>query len=327
MAADTNALRWTSADVLTDVRRRAALPTTSTDWTDTVLLREATDAIWNFAAWAQSLHAEGRLVAQLDRQPADLLTSSYRAATEIQMPPLAVADAIDSVAYLDENGRTVSRLVRVDVCEEGNLDTVDSSGAPQGYSILGGRIRFYPKPTRGGSFRITYQRRHGELVVDSPATVGTVTAATGTVTTQLTLSAAITGLTTADNVDLVLRDSPHRGVATAASVVSVAGAALELGIPFSAFNGQSLVSARVVRTGQTPYVSMPFEMRSALNEKITSSVLRAVGDLTSAQVAEQMALSEMSRVMQLLSPRARRDKPRAVNPFSHMRLSTARGRW
>lgn len=327
MAADTNALRWTSADVLSDVRRRAALPTTSTDWTDVVLLREATDVLWHFGAWAQSLAAEGRLQTQLDRQPAELISSSYRPLTEIILPPLAIASSVDSVTCLDSTGHVLSRLVRIDLSQEADMDRPDSSGTPQGYAMLEGRIRLYPQPTTGSSYRITYQRRHGELVTDSTSTAGTITSVTGTSTTQLTLSAAITGLTINDSVDVLSQFVPYRSIVTGAQLASVSGTTVELQIPAAMFQGQSLVGARVVRTGQTPYVSMPLEMRACLSDKITASVLRAVGDLVNAQAAEQAALSEMSRVMQLLSPRARRDKPRAVNPFSHMRLSAARGRW
>lgn len=319
MPADSNALSWTSADVLSDVRRRASLPTTSTDWTDAVLLREATDVLWSFGAWALAQAGEGRLLASIDRAPATFIGSLYRAASEVTLPPLAVADTIEGVTHIDVNGRIQTRLQRIDPMDEAQFDTVDSEGTPAAYSLIGGRIRLYPKPTTGGTIRIHYQRRHGELVADTAANVGTITSTSGTTTTVLTMGGAITGLAAGEVVDIIDQAYPHRSLVTGLEVTNVATNVLTVASPASLLSALPMTGTRVVRAGRTPYVSLPMEMRGCFTEKIAAHVLRALGDMAGSQASETAAVMEMSRVLAMLTPRTKRDKPRAMNPSSLMR--------
>lgn len=327
MAYDANALRWTSADVLSDVRRRASLPTTSTDWTDAVVLREATDAIYSFAAWAAAQAGEGRFVASIDRAITAVLNGPYREGSELPLPALAIADTVENVTYIDQNGIVQSRLTRMDPAQEADFDRLDREGTPASYTVLSGRIRLYPRPTTGGIVRISYQRRHPELVSDVPANVAILTALTGTTTTALTLNAALTGLAVGDEVDVLAVSYPHRTLGAGLNVAAASGTSVTLSAPASLFTGLPTTGARLVRAGQSPYVQLPLELRQALVEKTTSNILRTMGDVQGAQLAEQAATLELSRVMQMLSPRAKRDKARAVNPWSLMRHRILRARW
>jgi hypothetical protein len=328
VATDRNALTWTSAQVLTDVRRKASLPVTSTDWTDAVVLREATDVLWSFTGWALAQGGEGRLLSSLDRTVTAALSGAY-GAREFVIPPLAIAGTIDSVAWTDSTGTTQSRLYRVDSAEEPTFSTPTGQGSPGAYAILGDRIRVYPLPNSGGTLRITYQRRHPELVVDSAATAGTIAsvASASSTTSTLTESLGLTGLAIGDTLDILRSQYPYDPIVANAEVTALpSGTTITVDQPVAMFSGHDLVGARVVRAGQSPYVAMPLELRTCFSEKVAANILRVMGDLQGSQASEQAATLELARVMQMLTPRAKRDKPKAINPYSHLRMRLLRWR-
>ncbi len=329
MATDRNALTWTSAQVLTDVRRKASLPTTSTDWTDAVVIREATDVLWSFAGWALAPGGAGRFVSSLDRQVTAALTGAY-GACEFLMPPLAIASSIESVTWTDSTNTTQSRLSRIDGAVEPDFSTPGALGSPGSYAILREPIRVYPIPNSGGTLRITYQRRHPELVADLAANVGTVTsvAAASSTTSTITEAVGITGLSVGDTIDVLRGQYPYAPIIASAEVTALpSGTTITIDQPAGVFTGHDLVGARVVRAGQSPFVSLPLELRNCINEKVASNILGTLGDMQGAQAAEQRATLELARVMQMLSPRAKRDKPKAINPYSHLRMRLLRWRF
>jgi hypothetical protein len=325
---DQNALRWTSADVLSDVRRKASLPSTSTDFTDAVLLREATDVLWSFAGWALAQAGEGRALQFLNRSTITgllLYTAGSSRLGEVALPALAIADTISNVFWFDSTGQQQRRLSQMDTIDEYNYGA--DSGDPQAYALYEGRLKLFPLPTTGGTVRINYQRRHGELVPDVPTSALTITAFnTGTSTATYASAPSPLGLVSGDEVDLYAASSPHRllyggltVVGTPTSTDMVLSGMGALGT--TPTQGLPMVGARICRAGQTPYVSMPLELRASITEKVTANVLRVIGDLQGSAAAEMAAKEELSRVMQLLSPRAKRDKAKAVNPFSHLRAA------
>lgn len=327
MATDRNALTWTSAQVLTDVRRKASLPTTSTDWPDAVVLREATDVLRAFTGWALAQAGEGRLLSSLDRPVTSALSGAY-GGREFMIPPLAVAGTIEGVTWTDASGQTQSRLARLDNAQEADYSTPGGTGSPGAYTLVGDRIRVYPLPNSGGTLRVTYQRMHPELVADTVANVATVAsvAAGSTTTSVLTLSAGFSpNVVVGDTLDILRGQYPYAPILANAEVTVVGGAlSLTIDQPLALVSGHELAGARVVRAGQSPYVAMPLEMRNCFSEKVAANILRTMGDLQGSQVAEQAATLELARVMQMLSPRAKRDKPKAVNPSSLMRMSMRR---
>ena len=330
MATDRNALTWTSAQVLTDVRRKASLPLTSTDWTDAVVLREATDVLRDFAGWALAQAGEGRQLASLNRSITTALTGVY-GARELMLPPLASAGSIEGITWTDASGQTQSRLSRIDDAQEAEYSRPGDTGSPGAYALYGDRIRLYPAPTTGGILRVTYQRMHPELVVDSVVSVATLAsvASASDTTSTLTLSAGFSPqVSVGDTLDIVRNQYPYAPIAESIEVTAVGGAlSLTVDQPVALLSGHETAGARVVRAGNSPYVSLPLELRNAFNEKVAANILRTMGDLQGSAAAEQSATMQLARVMQMLSPRAKRDKPKAINPHSHLRSAFRRWGW
>ncbi len=330
MATDQSSLTWTTSDVLSDVRRAASLPVTSTDWTDVVLLREVTNVLWSFAGWALAQGGEGRLLSALDR-PVTTALSGLSGQREFQIPPGAILGTLEDVTFVDQAGQTMSRLLRIDHGDASLTGAVTATGTPSTYTLVGDRIVLHPIPSTGGTLRITYPRRHAELVADTAdncATLSSVTSASAT-TSLLTVPVAIMSLQVGHTLDVIRASYPHAPIVESVEVTALAGGNLQITVdrPLSAFTGNVLSGARVVRAGRSPYVAMPLELRTCVTEKTAANVLRAIGDLQGSQASEQAATVELARAMQVLSPRAKRDKPKAINPFSHMRSRMTRGRF
>lgn len=327
MPLDQNALSWTSAQVLSDVRRKASLPATSTDYTDAVILREATDAIWSFAGWALALGAEGRLLQTMLQPASSVLASDYGTLREFNLPALAVADTIDSVTFRDSSNNEWP-LALIDQAEQGSYDTPTTTGTPSGYALLGERIRIYPGgvANAGGTFRVNYRRRHPELVADTALiqTTSTISSNGGTLS-NVVLTQPYT-FAVGDELDIFAPSYPYRLQVAGARVTQLVPTnTVAIDVPFSYF-GSTVAGLRVAKAGTSPFVALPLEFRQALNNKIVSALLRDAGDLQGMNAAEAAAKDELSRVMQLLSPRVKRDRPKAVNPFSLLRAGLARFR-
>lgn len=310
--------------VLTDVRRKASLPVTSTDWTDAVILSEATDVLWDFADWAMAQSGEGRMIASLDRPVSANLTGPFTAGSEVPLPPLALAGTIEGVTWTNATGQQQFRIARIDGADEAVYTTPSDDGDPSTYMVIGDRIRLYPRPSSGGTLRITYQRRHPQLVVDTVANAGTISAIAQATATTSTVTHTLTGLAVGDTVDILSSSYPYSALVTSAEVTALPGT---IAVPYAQLAGFD-ASPRIVRAGQSPYVQLPLEFRTAVAEKTAANILRSLGDLQGMQAAEQNATLSLSRVMQMLNPRIKRDKPRAINPSSHLRArSRAFWRW
>lgn len=325
MTYDVNSQSFTVAELLQRIRTRAVLLATSTDWTDAKLLSEASDSLHSFISWAMSQAGGGRLVETYNRSVTAALSSSYRAAAEFELPPLAIGDTIEGVTWVSADGQNNCRLGQISTNEEPVYDTPSSYGDPQFYALMSGRIRVYPQPTSGGLVRFTYQRRHPELVLDTTANVGTVLSASdaGSGFVLFTLSGA-SPLVSGSYADLVNNQYPYRPLFT--SLYCDSSVSCRLYLPFSYLNAVDVSGMRIVRSGQSPYVHLPLELRPALIEHAAAKVMRTIGDMQGAQAADATAGVELARCIQLLSPRTKQDRPKAVNWSSLLRRGL-RGRY
>lgn len=327
MTTDFNAATWTASDLLTEVYRAARLPDGGTvDYTPTVVLREATDAIWNYAGLAVANARDGRLATSILRT---VSTSSVTTSgQDYELPPMAVGDTIDSVTWINASGLLELPLQVVPLGLETTFSTPSSTGAPAHFALLEGVLRIYPRPSETGSLRIVYQRRHGQLVVGSDTSaVSAVTNNAGFARVTLTSTPA----TFVANawLDFMSATYPYRTKIHGASITTAHGSnQFTLSTAYTAFLAASLVGDTAVIYGKTPYVSLPMEVRLPLTEKIAAKVLADIGDMSLSAQREASAERGMARAQQVLNPRAKAAQQKMYNPRSLMRSSMrTRGRF
>jgi hypothetical protein len=320
---DATGQSFTAAELLERVRTRAILLSTTTDWTDTKLLREVSDSVHSFITWAMSVSAGGRLVETYNRSINAALASSYRAGSEYELPPLCVADTIEAVTWISQDGIFERRLDLITEAAQSIYDSPDAMGDPLFYALLSGRIRVYPQPVNGGILRFSYQRRHPELIADTPENVGTVLTASDQLDGYVLFTlAAASPLLANTFADLVSDKYPYRPLFT--SLYCDSSAQCRLYLPYAYLSSVNLTGMRVMRSGQSPYLHLPLEFRAALIEHASAKVMRTIGDFTGAQACDAVARAELGQVIDMLAPRVKQQRPVARNPNSLMRRGLRR---
>lgn len=329
MTTDYNSASWTAADLLTEVYRACALPDTGTvDWTPAAVLREATSVIWSFAGPALAKAREGRLATTLLRAvTGDSVAVSGQ---DYELPPMALGDAIDSVAWIPA---AENRVLPLEVIPLGLEDTYSSpqhTGEPTHFALLDSTVRIYPRPSATGTLRVTYQRRHGELVQlgTDNATVSSVTDNGGAA--RVTLSATPAAFVAGAWIDVMGVRYPHRTKLHGAEIVTAHGSdQFTLSTSYADFVAASLVGDVAVTYGKTPYVQLPMEFRSALVSKIAAKISGVIGDAPMYARNQADAADELRRAKDAISPRTKTARQKAFNPRSVARSALPRGipRW
>jgi len=300
------------------------MPDTGTvDWTPAVVLEEASNVIWSFAGPALAKAREGRLATTLLRAvTGDTLSVS---AQDYELPPMALGDAIDSITWLDASGKP-KPLAVIPLGLEDTYSSPQQTGEPQYFELLGDLLRIMPRPSSAGSLRITYQRRHSELVAlgTDNATVNSVTDNGGFA--RVTLSTTPAAFVAGAWVDFIGVRYPHRTKIHGAVIVTAHGSSqFTLNITFAAFTAAKLTGDTAVTYGKTPYVQLPLELRSALNSKIAAKIMGYVGDAPMYQRAQMDAQDEMARAKDAISPRTKTARQKAFNLRSIARSALPRG--
>lgn len=337
MAADYTALTWTADELLADVFRACRLPATGTvDYTPQVVLRMATQSLHDWAGHMLSTAHEGRLVTSFLRaMPTDALD---RQGAVYELPPLAAADTIDALIWVDPVSNVETRLETVPPAMLPLFTRGYETGTPHGYAFMDGAVRLFPTPSSTGTLKMLYQRRHGALTntpAEDYATPTNAIAAGTPVGTRTTLT--LPGTTAPSRfasgawVDLVQPTIPHR---TRAHGVLITGLTpgppptITINMPFEDFTRVAAGGYTVVAYGKAPFVQLPLEMRDPFNRQVAARLLSEIGDLPISMAQDQLSGQGAVRVRDMLSPRAKGQPQKLYNPNSLARGGSAtRRRW
>lgn len=328
MTTDFNGVAWTASQLLTEVYRAARLPDTGTvDYTPSVVLRMASDAIWNWATHQLSTARDGRMATTLLRAASGSLAVG---SSVYELPPMGVADAVDSVTWV--NGEN-SQEYRLEVIPASMLPLFtqpdDSGSQPSGYALMDGTLRVFPRCT-SGSLKITYQRRHGELVVgsDTASLVSVISGSGGNA--RITLSSTPTAFVSGAWLDLVTSSYPYRLRVHGMRIVTALGSnVFDVDVPYEDFAATAVDGDTLMTYGKTPYVQLPLEMRLPLTQHIAANIMAELGDGALVGMYDARSDAGAQRTRDMLSPRTKADMPKLFNPFSLSRRGGGRGgrRW
>jgi hypothetical protein len=321
---DPNASSWTAEELLADVRQKARIPAGTLDYTDTVLLEEASRQLWSFAGWAMSSAAGGRQISVLPRSSAAALNSTYAPGREVYLPFDAVGDGFDSIFWVDAQGNE-TRLQMIDLYTEPLYDAPNAAGMPWGFSILDGRVRLYPKPAMVGTVRINYQRRLPRIVpLASAAVVASAVISAADVVIQVSGSSVVGP---GDYFDIISRNYPYRYIMPLALASNVVLTSITTQTYNSSnYNVPLNTGMAMLFAGQSRFVHLPLEFKACFTCKVAAQVLNEIGDAQGAGMLEQKAEAELARVVEMLTPRSQTARTKVVNPYSLMRVRRA-ARW
>jgi hypothetical protein len=324
--SEFTAATWTASELLTSIYRACRLPDSGTiDYSPTVVLTMADEAIHDWGVHLLASARDGRLCTSTLRSLADDATE-YEG-NEYALPPMAVADSIESVAWLDESEPANEvRLQLIPLGMEPMFARGTETGRPTCYALRDRTVRVYPRPESRGSLRITYMRRHGQLVIGSDTTTATATA-TYDGGSQLSISATPSSFVAGAWVDIVSRYYPYR-IKGSLRITSVASnVIITTTLSLDELDGYDPVGETVVISGKSPYVSLPLEMKGPLVQQVATQIAAELGDLQLSSGYNTLAKEGAARARDMLSPRAKSDKQKLINPHSLARGGSSRRRF
>lgn len=324
MSSDYNAATWTASDLLADVFRACRMPSSgTTDYTTSIVLSMATQAIHEWGGHLLSTARDGRMATTILRASTDARDGD---GNEFELPPMAAADAIDSVEWVPTSGQPF-RLEVIPLGMESIFARVDETGAPTCYALKDGTIRVFPAPDTSGSLKVVYQRRHGALVLASDTTTITSVASASSTDTNITVAAIPSSVVANVWVDVIGKYYPYRTKLHGMRVVSAGGGVVRVSTALALFTAASTADDTLVIYGKTPVVQLPFEMREPLTRQISSRILAELGEIQAADVSDKMANAGAARVRDMLSPRTKSDRQKVISRHSLARGGVRRRFW
>lgn len=331
MSTDFNMAQWTADDLLAEVLAACRFPATGTvDYTPAVVLRRATDSIWGWATHHLSTARDGRMAAALTRDVATQFIDSD--GDEFELPPMAVADTLESVTYQSRDGGGQLRLQLIPLGQEALYTDPASQDMPHAYTLIDGRVKVIPKPTSGGKIKITYLRRHGQLVPAADPSTQIIASLTsgGTGNAPMLMLSTGSGFAVGQWVDIINRYYPYRTKLHGALItdISTITGAITLGNEdLTAVQQLNPVGDILAVYGNTRFVHLPLEMRVSLTKRIAHDILNEIGDVQLANQYAAFAADESARTRDMLSPRVKSDREKVINRHSLARRSVVRGWW
>lgn len=328
MTTDYNAASWTASELAADVFRKCRLPVLGTvDYTPAVILNMATQSIHDWAGHMMTTAGEGRMgTAFLRAMTAD---AQDVAGTAYFLPPMAAADAVVAVLWVDPVTNTEKRLEGIPDAMLPLFTRTTDAGIPHGYAFMDGGVTIFPRPSVAGTLKFLYQRRHGVLTADV-ADYGSevLSFATDPAGCTITVAAAPVAFVAGVWLDVIGRNYPYRIKVHGARVSNVAGDVVTINTPFAEMQKVNPVDDLAILYGKTPYVHLPLEMREPLTQQVSSRVLSEIGDMPISVAQDQMATAGALRVRDMLSPRAKSQPQKLYNPNSIARGGHSfRRRW
>jgi hypothetical protein len=267
-------MQYTTADLLTNVKSKAAAPDSQTVFTDAILLKIADEKI------------RSTLV------PAVLSTREDYYLTYIDYATPSTSYAIPSKAI----GMKISRIV---LCDSTNTEwpcvrvanPTEASEAPDYYYIHRNTIMFVTAPTK--TVRVYYHCRPNVLVKTTEA--ARITGITGKV---VSVSAVPSTITAASVVDIISEFHGYDTVSVDNAVDTIVSTDITLTDTPVADIGDWMAVA-----GYTPVPQIPSEMQAALEWFVVSSMMNSQTDAQGYQLAMAEASQALKQAIVILQPR------------------------
>ena len=186
---------WLCDNLIENVRRKAWLSDTNTNYTNAQILR---------IAYEQASKVLLPLVRSIDHT---YYLSSYEialttAASRYRVPPRAATQVIVSAILFDSDGNE-SPISRIEPHDFDRLKTTASANAPLYYCVFGSYLKTWPaSASEGFTLKINYQRRIPKFIESTSAsTIDSIAA------TDITTSSSITWITSDPfKIDIMYQD-------------------------------------------------------------------------------------------------------------------------
>lgn len=294
---------YTTANLLTEIKQRAATPANQITYSDTDFLRLAYNELLGYIVPIFFQIREEFLVREKDYT----LTSST---TDVSIPTRAMGGSLRDVLFVDSAGNTHS----VALLDPEQRERIDNSYY-QDFMVyfVWDKIKLVGNISPG-TLRVPYYIRPGEFVETTDA--GKITAI-NTSTGELTLDSVPTDFTTSLEYDLISAQGtyPFHSIDLTASAVGASS------ITFTAADLPSdlAVNDYVAVAGESPLPQIPREFQPLLAQRVLVKVLESQGDYAALERAENDLKQYKEDLMRIVSPRLQGEPKKIVTGFEARR--------
>lgn len=290
-------MAWTTTDLLADIRRRAMLPNTTT-------LGTANSDLLAVASNEMSAHLVPLLMSVNEEffvATTDITLSSNAA---YRMPNRSAGGKLRELQYL--MGVTRLNLARIEP-EQLTAFLVNSVGVPAGFYLEAGAVNLVPRPSAGGTLRMSYYVRPG-VFTNAAADYGVVTSVSysgNSVTIGFSGS-----LSTANGslYDVIAFRPPFEylcigGTASASGAGTVTLTTSSPTAPAPDLSPNIAVGDYITKADLSPIIQLPVEFHPLLAQRSACSVLESFGYAERLEMAERVYARMEAAALKVLTPR------------------------
>jgi hypothetical protein len=288
---------FTTTDLLADIKRRAMIPADQNTFEDTDLLRLATDELrLSLLPMLLSEREEFYLTEAGASQTLVAGTAAY------QIPARAAGQMLRD-AYITDSAGNIFNLARIEYDERPNFDTV-TTGIPNHFYLRNNKIVLLPTPSTASYTLVTpYFIRPSKLVETSDACQ--ITDITGT---TITVSAtAPSTFSSSVATDFVRATGGFECVDIAVTPSSVSGTTFV----YSSVPSGLAVGDWICVAGESTIPQLPAELHPLLAERVAKKVMKALGDVNGAKLADE-TIKEMTEGARLLTNARVQGEPKRI---------------
>ena len=295
-------MAYTTDLLLTEIKQRAAIPTSQETYLDSDLLRLATNELYIHIVPTLIRAREEYLIREKEYAVTD--STEY-----VTMPDRAVGGIARDVFFTDGNGFIHS--VRL-------LDP-EQRGMSNSYLYQDLKCYFkwdqlvFEGMLKAGTITIPYYCRPGALVELIEG--GRITAI-DTLTGELTLNVVPTAFTTSVNYDLISSKGtyPYHEIDLTASAVGASSITLSTPLP-----SDLAVGDYVCKAGESVLPQVPREFQPILAQRVVAKVLESQGDFAGLDRAKADLKEMMETAAGIIQPRLQGEPKKIVTGMGYRR--------
>lgn len=284
---------WTTDDIVTAVKDEYVHPTGS-DITDEQLLTILREEMFTILLPLIN-NTRGAYFETVVDTPATT-SAGY------PIPPRAIGNRVVNVSVVDPGGNEYL-LPIVDYTDPAAQSYSSGTSARPSAYIRNNKIILNPPLTQGYTLRQIIYLRPGDLILTADARQ-----VVSKTSTSITLSSALTGLSTGTLFDIVANNPPfpyHK--------YDISGT-----VSGSTISGLSnlddvAVGDYVCLAGFSPIPQIPYELHPVLMQLAASRVVGRLGDAKGKQLLQQAAQAMMANMIENMKPRVANQPQRIVN--------------
>lgn len=300
-------MSWTVTQFLTDLATKLQVPDSNGAYSSTEFLRIADQVLWLEMEPLLQTVREDYYVQTKDTTIVSG-TGTYR------IPDRAVGSKVRDVMVVNSTSGAEVSIPEIAPEDAWRYSSGGSSSWPNGtaYYFRGEHIVLLPTPsTSGYSLRVRYYLRRPRL--DNGTYTTTVSALSSS--TQITVTAATSGMVLNGSIDIIRRKPYFDHLAIDTTITAAAGNLLTIGT----YSSDIAVGDIVAESGYTSVIPLPAEMYALL---VTGTAIRVMQSRGDPAWQAEMGTYERDKaaVRSLFAPRNDGEAQRVINRSSPLRV-------